>query len=289
MFSFRLDRFLALYFFHHVIRGKGPADDKKIPILMYHSISDDKESTTHPYYRVNTSPAVFAEHMRYFSENDYSVVDLQDLEKCFDTTDKSTKKIAVITFDDGYRDFYTNAFPILQEHRYPATVFLPTSFIDKKRYKFKGKECLSWGEVRELHYNGISIGSHSVSHPELYNLSWKMIHQELNGSRRRIEDELQAVINIFSYPYAFPQEDHDFVLHFKQELLENGYHAAVTTIIGRTGREHDPLILARLPVNQCDDDKLFEAKLFGDYDWMAGAQSFARSVKFHLRNARKDT
>jgi hypothetical protein len=77
--SFRLDRFLTLYFFHPLIRKKGPAEDKKIPILMYHSISDDKESVSHPYYHINTTPAVFAEHMRFLSENDYSVIDLKDL------------------------------------------------------------------------------------------------------------------------------------------------------------------------------------------------------------------
>ncbi len=287
--SFRLDRFLTRCFFHPFLRQKGPADDKKIPILMYHSISDDKENTSHPYYHINTSLAVFAEHMRFLSENDYSVVNLQDLGKCFDTTDKSARKNAVITFDDGYRDFYTNAFPILKEHCYPATVFLPTSFIDTRRKTFKGKDCLTWAEVRELHNNGVSFGSHTASHPELYNLSWKMINQELSDSRRRIEDELQAAVNIFSYPYAFPQEDPDFVLRFKQELLENGYHIAVTTIIGRAGHGYDPLILARLPINKGDDDKLFEAKLLGDYDWMAGAQSLVRRLKFHLRNARTDT
>ena len=60
MTIFRLDRFLTLYFFHPLFRKKEPADEKMIPILMYHSISGDKE-TAHPYYHINTSPAVFAE------------------------------------------------------------------------------------------------------------------------------------------------------------------------------------------------------------------------------------
>jgi peptidoglycan/xylan/chitin deacetylase (PgdA/CDA1 family) len=286
--SFRLDRFLTLCFFHPLIRRKGPVDAKKIPILMYHSISDDNESTTHPYYHINTTPAVFTEQMRFLSENDYSVVDLHDLKNCFDRNNNLTRKFVVITFDDGYLDFYTNAFPILQKYHFPATVFLPTDFINENRKTFKDKECLAWAEVRELHNKGISFGSHTLSHSQLYRLPWEKVRQELVDSRFRIEDDLHAPVTSFCYPYAFPQEDRDFVLRFKHELVDQGYRFAVNTVIGRAGRESDLLSLARLPVNQGDDEKLFKAKLLGRYDWMAGAQAIVRRIKFHLRIAEPD-
>lgn len=290
--NFRLDRFLTLYFFNPLIREKGPANDKMIPILMYHSISDDKENTPHPYYHINTTPAVFAEQMRFLSENDYSVVDLKDLKITSHPPGGGGLGrgggCAVITFDDGYCDFYRNAFPILQKYHFPATVFLPTNFINDDRKTFKGKECLTWAEVRELHDKGISFGSHTQGHPELNRLPWERVRQELLESRLRIEDELHTPVTSFCYPYAFPQEDRDFVLRFKRELVDQGYRSAVTTVIGRTGHESDLLSLARLPVNQGDDEKLFEAKLLGGYDWMAGVQAFVRRIKFHLHSARSD-
>jgi len=255
---------------------------------MYHSISDHKESGSHPYYHINTSPSVFSEHMRFLSDHNYTVVDLKDLKNCFDTNNKPLNKFAVITFDDGYRDFYTNAFPILQKYHFPATVFLPTDFINEDRVTFKGRECLAWSEVRESHKKGISFGSHTLSHPELYRLSWEMVRQELLDSRLRIEDDLHTPVTNFCYPYAFPQEDQDFVLRFKQELVGQGYHFAVNTVIGRAGRESDPLSLARLPVNHGDDEKLFKAKLLGGYDWMARAQAFVRRIKFQLHSAAPD-
>ena len=147
MINFRLDRFLTLYLFRHFIKKQTSAGDKRIPILMYHSISDEKEKS-HPYYHVNTSPAVFDAHMRYLHENNYSVINLQDLEKSFDTRDSS--KYVVITFDDGFHDFFTNAFPILKKYNFSATVFLPTGFIHNERLSFKGKECMTWDEVRQL-------------------------------------------------------------------------------------------------------------------------------------------
>ena len=121
MINFRLDRFLTLYLFRHITKKQTSAGDKRIPILMYHSISDEKEKS-HSYYHVNTSPAVFDAHMRYLYENNYSVINLQDLEKSFGTRDSS--KYVVITFDDGFYDFFTNAFPILNKYNFSATVFL---------------------------------------------------------------------------------------------------------------------------------------------------------------------
>jgi peptidoglycan/xylan/chitin deacetylase (PgdA/CDA1 family) len=340
--SFRLDRFLTLYFFHPLKRKKMQPDDKKIPILMYHSISDDKESASHPYYHINTSPAVFAEHMKFLSNNNYTVIDLKDLKNIISspTTQLSGEaaphvgfltpgggdeeafrqkvnrlphvesiiaggeksapcssppplrgrareggNYAVITFDDGYRDFYTNAFPILQKYHFPATVFLPTDFINDNRKIFKSKECLAWAEVRELHDKGISFGSHTLSHPELHRMSWERIRQELLDSKLRIEDELHVPVTSFCYPYAFPQEDHNFVQRFKKELVDLGYRIAVNTVIGRAGCGSDPLSLQRLPVNQSDDEKLFESKLLGGYDWMAGAQALVRRMKLHRHSA----
>jgi peptidoglycan/xylan/chitin deacetylase (PgdA/CDA1 family) len=282
--NFRLDRFLTISFFQPLLHMKGPTDDKKIPILMYHSISDEKETASHPYYHINTSPTVFAEQMRFLSDNDYSVIDLKDLKDCFEKNNQLTRKFAVLTFDDGYRDFYTSAFPTLKKYHFPATVFLSTDFIDEDRKTFKGKECLVWGEVQELHDNGISFGSHTVNHPELYRLPREKVRKELRDSKLQIESILNMQIFSFCYPYAFPQEDRDFVRRFKQELIEQGYRIAVTTIIGRAGCESDLLTLPRLPVNQSDDEKLFEAKLLGAYDWIAGAQALVKSIKFHLRS-----
>jgi hypothetical protein len=75
---FRIDRFLTLSLFHPLHRLIRSDKGARIPILMYHSISDDKENKVHPYYRTVTSPEVFADHMRFLYENGYRAISLSE-------------------------------------------------------------------------------------------------------------------------------------------------------------------------------------------------------------------
>jgi peptidoglycan/xylan/chitin deacetylase (PgdA/CDA1 family) len=281
--SFRFDRFLSCYFVHPLIRNKGPADNKKIPILMYHSISGGNEIVAHPYYHVNTSPSVFSAHMRFLSDNEYSVVDLRDLNQCFETRNKLTKKMVVITFDDGYRDFYTNAFPILKEYHFPATVFLPTDFIGSENNRLRDKEHLTWGQVSELTNSGISFGSHTVSHPQLRDLGGSEIEHELRESKKSIEDQTGKSITSFSFPFAFPEEEQGFKDELRNILKKNDYTEGVTTIIGRASISDDPFFLKRIPVNNDDDEQFLRVKLDGAYDWPHKPQLFSKVIKRRLR------
>lgn len=244
---------------------------------MYHSISDKIKRGVHPYYETSTSPHVFAEHMKFLYENNYKVLNLCDVENYL--KNDINQKTVVITFDDGFRDFYTDAFPILKTYDFSATVFLATAFIGEERKKFLGKECLSWGEVKELSEYGVEFGSHSLTHPKIYDLSWAEVHKELKESKTQIEEKLQKSITSFSYPYAYPQEDRKFVNLFILELLNNGYHECVTTIIGRVGLDSLMLRMKRLPVNMFDDKKLFKAKLQGAYDWLEVFQKMSRLIR----------
>jgi len=276
MINFRLDRFLTLYFFRHVTKRQTSAGDKRIPILMYHSISDEKEKA-HPYYHVNTSPAVFDAHMKYLHDNNYSVINLQDLEKSFDTRDSS--KYVVITFDDGFRDFFTTAFPILKKYNFSATVFLPTGFIHNERLSFKGKECMTWNEVRQLSKEGIIFGSHTVTHPQLSNLTEAEIEYEIKHSKEIIEDNLGSAIDTFSYPYKFPDENKRFKTLLRDLLRKHGYKYGVSTRIGITSKIDDVYFMKRLPVNSADHMSLFQAKLNGGYNWLYQLQYLTKLIK----------
>lgn len=251
----------------------------RIPVLMYHAVCDDPEPGVSPYYRLATSPATFRAQMDWLRQQGYRTLDPTSALARRAHSAGADDRLAVITFDDGFRDFYLHAWPVLAEYGFSATVYLPTNFIAATRRSFKGRECLTWSEVRELRAYGIRFGSHTMTHPKLYGLPWNRIRAELIGSRAAMEDELAESVSSFAYPYAFPQEDPVFVHRFGDELIEAGFTNAVTTVIGRLGPSTAPTCIPRLPINDCDDTQLFRRKLQGAYDWTGHCQRLLRRTR----------
>lgn len=274
----RLDRLATLLFFHPLVRritgGRG-----RTSVLMYHSVSDVPEEGIHPYYRINTTPGQFEEQMRFLKESDCDVVPLRDVAQTAATGARSARTRVAITFDDGYRDFLTSAFPVLQKYGFSSSVFLPTAFIGDTPKIFKGKECLSWSEVRELQNAGVDFGSHTISHPQLHSIGVSEVEREVRESKLTIEQKLGFEVDGFSYPYAFPEGDGAFRLRLRKTLEESGYTYGVSTILGTVRPGEDVFFLKRLPVNLLDDARLLRAKIEGGYDWLHSLQYAAKLLK----------
>jgi peptidoglycan/xylan/chitin deacetylase (PgdA/CDA1 family) len=273
----RIDRLATLYVVDPLRRvsSRGRAS---IPILMYHSIADEDEAGLHPYYRTATAPPVFAAQMESLQQNGFSVIDLSKALGCF-SEPEAKKNSVVITFDDGFRNFYRNAFPILNRYGFTATMYLPTAYIGQSRLSFKGKECLTWSEVRELRKHGISFGSHTVTHPQLHDCDADARKKEVADSKQTIEQELGSAVQSFAYPYAFPETDASFKRRFREELHQAGYENGVCTVVGRLDPASDPFFLKRLPINSDDDSRLFLAKMAGSYDWLGKPQYLLKLAK----------
>lgn len=288
MSHLRADRQLALMFAHLVPKGGERAAQRAVPILMYHSISENAEVGLSPYYRVCTAPRVFAEQMRFLFQTGYRATDLRSVWERLSRGESDLGKIAVLTFDDGFRDFHTAAFPILAQYGFSATMFLPTAFIDDRRREFLGRECLTWEEVRGLGERGIHFGSHTVHHHRLVDLGWPQVEEEVRESKVAMERVLGAPVDCFAFPFAFPQERKGFVSKLETVLRQTGYRCCVTTKVGRARLGQNSFFLERLPVNSDDDVALFAAKLAGAYDWMGDCQAVVRQVKRWFRRDRVD-
>lgn len=282
--AFRLDRDISLYFVRPFCRGGGVARSRPLPILMYHSISDDAEAGIGHYYRVATSPARFAEQMQWLDDIGWQGVSLEAGLNSLGEAEP-VRPLVAITFDDGFRDFHTTAWPTLQGHKFSATMYLPTAYIADQRKSFLGRECLTWAEVRELRSQGIRFGSHTVNHPKLYALGWPEIESELHESKTHIEQELGEEVRSFAYPFAYPQEDRAYARTLTALLRDHGYGSCSTTMIGRVNVGENRLELKRLPVNSCDDRALFLAKLAGAYDWLGQPQKWHRTLRRLWREA----
>jgi len=213
----------------------------------------------------------FERQIRFLSQNGYRSVSIADAPTRAQTAGRGEKLVG-ITFDDGYQDFYTNAFPILNRYGYAASVFLPTAYIGDVPRQFKGSDCLTWSQIRELRKAGVEFGSHTVTHPQLRDTGEAQMRAEVGRSREEIQEKLGERVDTFAYPYAFPETDREFVGRLQGALQESGYRSGVTTIIGRMGLGGNPLFLSRLPVNSHDDPRFFQAKLEGAYDWLHTVQ-----------------
>jgi len=280
--GFRLDRAATLYLAGPLRRFAGK---RCIPILMYHSIGNEDEAGVPGYYQTVTTVSAFEEQMRFLHRGGYQAVGLAEAWNRL-SQGGNVANTVVVTFDDGFRNFRSNAFPVLNRYGFTATMFLPTAFIGKTPQTFKDRECLTWGEIRELQQHGMVFGSHTVTHPKLYGMTPAAIEQELSGSKKAMEDNLGWPVDAFAYPYAFPEADGEFKRRLREMLLQTGYAIGVCTSIGRPSAASDPLFLPRLPVNSADDRRLFQAKLEGAYDWLAKPQYLVKAAKTRLKAAR---
>jgi peptidoglycan/xylan/chitin deacetylase (PgdA/CDA1 family) len=274
----RVDATATIYFFHPLKRWLSSSKGR-IPILMYHSVSNTGDDQKHPYYQTVTAPDVFARQMQLLHENGYRVLDLGEALVQMQASRDTSTRAAVITFDDGFRDFYRNAFPILDRFGFSATMFLPTAFVGGKSARdFKGRECLTWEEVRALRRAGVQFGSHTVTHPQLQSVEVDNIRHELRASKQAIEDELGETVKSFAYPYAFPEGDWVFRRTLRRTLEETGYEHGVSTIIGTADHLDDRFFMKRVPVNSYDNPRLFLAKLEGGYDWLHCVQYASKLI-----------
>jgi len=278
----RFDRQLTTAVFHPLRRIGGDPPSVRLPVLMYHSLSDDPENGVAGYYKTNTAPSIFRQHLAQLAEEGYKTIDLPQLIDSLASGQLPSDKSIVITFDDGFKNFYTEAFPALSKYGFTATMFLPTAFISNSRMSFKKAECLTWNEIREMRQAGMQFGSHTVNHPQLSGLKFPEIERELRDSRVEIEQQLGESATTFAYPYAFPQGNRSFASTFRDLLVEAGYTCCVTTELGRVKAGDDPYRIKRLPANSCDDPRLFRAKLEGGYDWLAGLQSLVKQLRMRF-------
>jgi peptidoglycan/xylan/chitin deacetylase (PgdA/CDA1 family) len=166
------------------------------PILYYHRIAPG----VHP--GVGVEPSEFSRQMRFLKRLGYEGVSLRDANEAMD----NRKKI-VITFDDGYLDNFQHAGPILQDNGYRATIFC----VSKKTGSvsdwttdpvWSGLPLMDKGQLRELHRLGFEIGSHSRTHPDLSRIPLPEAREEIEGSRRDLEDLLGSPVDTFCYPYG---------------------------------------------------------------------------------------
>ncbi|MCP4681366.1 MAG: polysaccharide deacetylase family protein [Desulfobacterales bacterium] len=223
---------------------------RKISILMYHQVGVFSNPKTHraTFCHVRRFKAQMA-YLRHFG---YDVISLQEaLDALFeagpeDGADQGHS--VVLTFDDGYRNFMENAFPVLRKYDFPSTVFLVAGLLGKTaewlaRDGRFAPDMLDIEAVREMRAENVTLGSHTMTHPCLTRVDSAQRTRELRESKALLEDLLGEEIRHFCYPGG------DFNAVVVEEARAAGYASGLTCIRGAATSGDDPLILPRKAIS----------------------------------------
>ena len=184
-----------------------------VPILYYHSVKLENGN------ELRMPPEQFEAQMDYLQDKGFHSVSLEQLYQALYKGGTLPAKPVVITFDDGYVDNYTTAYPILTKHGFTATVFMVTSYIN-------GEAFMSWPQLKELVANGWEIEGHTTTHPYLTKIDSSTVLSELRTSKELLEKELGQPVNFLAYPNG------DLNAKVVQVVKDTGYLMAVTTARG---------------------------------------------------------
>lgn len=228
----------------------------EIPVLIYHSIgSPSKDSVP---------LELFKQHMQFFKENRYQVISIYKLIELIRERKKITLPSACITFDDGYGDSFSVAYPILKEYSFPATLFVIVNKIGQDGY-------LNFAQIRQmLNENLITIGSHTMNHPDILRLDGRELFYEIEESKKVLQDNLKYKIDLFAYPWGV------FSPRIQTIVKQAGYKAAFSTNsrISREPQYKDLYALKRMTMITRDSFLRFLVKVSG-----FGA-CFSRKIKY---------
>jgi peptidoglycan/xylan/chitin deacetylase (PgdA/CDA1 family) len=171
------------------------ADSLRVPILVYHSVMPHHPGQSAEQRALDVDDSVFVAQMRYLVDGGYHVVSLAALVDALEGRDTLPNRAVVITFDDGWKNQYSHAFPILRRFGLTATFFVFTTPIGKD------SKLMTWEQLRELQDAGMTIGSHTRTHPVLPDCH-AALHNEVAMSRADIEQHLGRAPDFFAYPFG---------------------------------------------------------------------------------------
>lgn len=214
--------------------------ENKIPILTYHSI-DNSGSV------ISTSPEKFRSQMQYLNDSSCNVISLEEIVSCIRENRSFPPKSVAITFDDGFKNNYDIAYPVLKEYGFSAIIFLVTGYCGRNN-RWQGQppeipelDLLQWNEIKEMANNGIDFGAHTVNHPNLLGLTLDQAEKEIVDSKNILEEQLGQEIHFFAYPYG------DFNSNIV-DIVNQFFDGACSTKLAIANNESNPFMLERVDV-----------------------------------------
>lgn len=203
--------------FEDLNKSFGPC--AKVSVLMFHHIESEAKAKLNHQISLAVTPEFFAKDMKYLKTHGYTTIIPRDLINFFDNGVSLPKKAVMITMDDAYEDNYVNAYPILKQYGFKATIFTPTGLVQNPEY-------LSWDQIREMSSLGlVYFGNHTWSHHSSAG-SLEVQDKEISLADGQLAEKGQNPDKVFAYPYGNPSVDAE------KMLIKYDYKLAFTTVYG---------------------------------------------------------
>ncbi len=222
----------------------------RVPILMYHYISVPPAQADIYRQDLSVTPKNFELQLAYLRKQGFTSISPETLIYHLGGHKPLPTKPVLLTFDDGYADNYTYAFPLLKRYGFRGTFSLVTESIN-----FNDPNYLSWDQVVEMHRTGMDFGAHTRRHPDLRNQSLDFLRDEIIGSKEDIEAYINEPVRFFVYPSGH------YDLNTLQIVQEADFWLAVTTQYGYEHRHDKRFILPRVRIHGADTLVQFIAKV----------------------------
>ena len=237
-------------------------------VLTYHRINDKLPKDSLVVHPKDFKRQMF--FLRFYCKQ-FEVITIEQMPDYFNSytlnqkiNNKPRTKI-LITFDDGYRDNYIHAFPILKRYKLPATIFLTTDYIgtDYKKERYKDvpwkRDYLRVDEIREMLEHNITFGAHTATHQHLTRIGLEEARKEIEDSKVMVSAFIRSPVNAFCYPYGEYNEK------VKEIVKDCGFSCAFSVKPGINYAGQDPFEIKRLDVLGQDDFGSFKYKITEKY------------------------
>ena len=234
---------------------------EKIPILMYHSIQTVTKSTV--MRSLHVSPKRFRLQMLLLKIMGYKGLSLRELRPYLEG--KRTGKVVGISFDDGYQNNLINAMPILKRYNFTATCYIVSKRVGltniwDKNEGITQSQLMTKAEIKKWLSNGMDIGAHTQSHPNLEKINILSAKDEILNCKEDLDRTFNTNIVDFCYPFGRLNDE------ICDLVKSAGYKSAVTMNRGRAGLLSDHMQLPRIPITYHTLPHLFLLKLFTKYE-----------------------
>lgn len=228
---------------------------KDIPILMYHSIS---KSGNPRFKDLCVPPALFSAQIDYLYHRAYTFLNVTQLVNALTGKAPLPERPVVLTFDDGFADFYLNALPILSRYNITATLYITTGFVEStsgwlRWERETGQPMLTWSQIAEINDSDIECGVHTHSHPKLDILPLAMARNDILRSKDLLEQHLGQEVTSFAYPFGYYTPD------VRQLVKQAGFTSACAVNFAMCSAKADRFALERLMVTPSMDINTFHA------------------------------